>query len=83
MQARSSSALPMALFGWLVRRLALEVGRGTNITIPGTKFLVFERMPNCFLVPVTDFLLCWHVAVMLLPFGGYNGHADHCFAKQV
>jgi hypothetical protein len=52
-----------------VRRLALEVGRGTNITIPGTKFPVFEHMPNSFFVPVTTFLLDSHVAAVAFRVG--------------
>jgi hypothetical protein len=48
-----------------VRRLALEVGRGTNITIPGTNFPVSQHMPNCFFVPVTNSLLGPHVATII------------------
>lgn len=51
------------LDGW-VRRLALEVGRGTNITIAGTKFAVSEHMLVCLFVLVTILLSGSHVAAV-------------------
>jgi hypothetical protein len=51
------------LDGW-VRRLALEVGRGANMTIPGTKFPVSEAHVKLSSRTSDE---CSHVAALVFP----------------